>query len=171
MNTGPPSYNFGLSTCPIGEAALSVGQEVVMELAFYYKTFDQPMPAIDHSFAAALPRIGWNPVNITNSTSNPGKTWISWGFHAFLGLFSLNPGDLLAFWTSDRPWSFQWIVESSLKCDMSSQITCSGHRADLIMTVVVFLLFYVVAVPVCQGIGLEVLATLFWYSGPAFVLW
>ena len=140
-------------------------------LTMYYQAFNTPPAPIDRSFAAALPRISWSLPNITQNDSNPGKSAISWLFHAILSAFSLSPSDFLGFFTTDQPWTLQWILETTLKCDMASVITCSGHRADLLMTIVVFFVLYVIILVFAESIRLPVVSTVFWYSGPAFVLW
>ena len=166
----PPSYSFSLQECPLGMAALSVGQEVSLELGLYYQHFNDPQPPIDRSFAAALPHINWTLPNITGH-SRAGKSWISWLFHAILGVFSVDPSDFLAFFTTDQTWSLQWIIESSLKCDASAVLTCSGHKVDLVMSICVWGLLYVVILVFSQGIGFPWLSTAFFLAGPSFVLW
>lgn len=69
------------------------------ELGLYYQHFNDPQPPIDRSFAAALPHINWTLPNITGH-SKAGKSWISWLFHAILGVFSVDPSDFLAFFTT-----------------------------------------------------------------------
>ena len=170
----PPRYDWIHHTCPLGTAMVDVGVQVFTVTAEYYSNFGSQSRLADRSFQAALPRAGWLRLNSTRASQiarSPAQSWASLAVRTVLGAFSLGPGDVLGFVASEDRWSLTWILRTSLKCDAVAVMTCSEHKADLIMTIVVFLLLYFIIQLLASALGLGALATAFWYSGPFFVLW
>jgi hypothetical protein len=171
----PPVYSYTLRTCPVGLAMLDMGRQAVMVNALYFKGFRDAQPrAIDRSLRGNLPdfsgmidAVTWKPSNTTTQTT----TWASWVFHRLLDAASVRPEHLVAFFTTDRKWSLQWILETSVKCDLAAVVTCSRHERDLVMSTVVFLLGYASSRALMGAMGMGWVATLYLLSYPGFILW
>jgi hypothetical protein len=174
----PPVYDYSGKSCPLALAALDMGRQAAMINALYFRNFDQtlhPPRPIDRSLRGNLPNISaWIPASLPpgEAAAVAARSWASWVFHRALDLGGIRPSHLVAFFTTDQKWSLQWILETSIKCDLAAVVTCSMHDKDLIMSTVVFLLFYTGVRVVTGALGLgSALSTLFLLSYPGFILW
>jgi hypothetical protein len=174
----PPVYSYTLHTCPVGLAMLDMGRQAVMVNALYFKGFRDAKPrTIDRSLRGNLPDFSglMDAVTFNRSTASSNTTtstsWASWVFHRLLDAARIRPEHLVAFFTTDRKWSLQWILETSIRCDLAAVVTCSRHDKDLVMSTVVFLLGYLGLRAVTGAMGVGGLATLLLLSYPWFILW
>ena len=178
----PPVYDYRAKMCPLAVSALEIGRQAVLVVALYFKNFGRKPPPIDRSLRANLPDFSeWikssssMPLVQTKAkgnATNQTTSWASWTFHKVLEVSGVSPSHLVAFFTSDKKWGLQWILESALKCDLASVVTCSRHDKDLVMSSVVFILIYFFIVrPVTSGFGVGFLSVMYILSYPWFILW
>jgi hypothetical protein len=175
----PPVYDYSGKSCPLALAALDMGRQAAMINALYFRNFEKTLRApapIDRSLRGNLPNLSaWIPASLSHAAGAPAKaaqSWASWVFHRALDLGGIRPEHLVAFFTTDQKWSLQWILQTSVKCDLAAVITCSRHDKDLVMSTVVFLLMYAGMRAVAGALGLGSLpSTLFLFSYPGFILW
>jgi hypothetical protein len=169
----PPVYNYSLSTCPLGMAALDLGRQAALVTALYFRNFRRPPPAIDRSLRGNLPSWPSLPANLSlaEAARDGARSWASWTFHRLLALGGIRPADLVAFFTTSRRWSLQWILETSIKCDLAAVVTCSRHDRDLVMSTVIFLLLFLLVRSVGGALGLGWAAWALLFSYPGFILW
>jgi hypothetical protein len=170
----PPRYDYTLKSCPIGQSIVHIAMQALSVNRLYYQNFNRPRPAIDRSLRGTLPKWDWID-NITSkivsTTSSTQRSWASWAFHWILDALVITPTHLVAFFTDDRKWSLQWILQTSVQCDLAAVITCSRHDKDLLMSTVVFIILYAAIWTVAAALGMGFLATLFLLSYPWFILW
>ena len=177
----PPVYNYRLETCPLAMSALDIGRQAVGVMALYFKNFgSQRTQHVDQSLRGNLPDFSrWIDeagTILVGGAQNISKAvrsnWASWTFHLVLDLSGIRPSHLVELFTSNKKWGVQWVIETSLKCDLAAVVTCSGHNKDLVMSTVVFVLMYVFIVrPVTRVFGMGFLSVLYTLSYPWFILW
>jgi hypothetical protein len=168
----PPRYDYSFAACPIGQSILHVAMQAVRVTKLYYQNFDAPRPAIDRSLRGNLPGWSW----IRNVSAPPGvasgdRTWASVAFHWILDGLEISPAHFVAFFTDEREWSLQWILQTTLQCDLAAVVTCSRHTRDLLMSTVVFAILYALISGVTGSLGVGFFSTLFLLSYPFFILW
>jgi hypothetical protein len=168
----PPAYNFSLSECPAGLSILRLAQQVVRIDMLYYQHFaNTPLPPIDRSLRANLPRLtGWAANASVDLTPRAGG-WPSTAFHAMLGLLRVQPSQLVAFFTTAEENGFRWMLETAIRCDLASVNTCARHKRDILMSTVVFALLFVLLTAVGGALGMPMVGTLLLLSYPSFILW
>jgi hypothetical protein len=169
----PPVYDYSGRTCPLARAALDIGRQAVTVNALYFKNFHRPPRPIDRSLRANLPSLSLDslPAPTGEALANATRSWASWVFRKGMDLAGIRPAHLVAWFTADRKWSLQWILETTTRCDLAAVVTCARHDKDLIMSTVVFLLLYLALRAAAGALGLGALATLFLLSYPGFILW
>ena len=142
-------------------------------LVEYYRTFNASRPQPDRGFLANLPKFpSWSNLSAgRQAIASRSASWSSWLFHALLGLAGARVEDLTRFFGCCDEWTLGWIVETSVRCDFQGIVTCSGHTRDLLMSLAVFAIVYLIVHFVASAVALPSLATLFLLSLPAFVLW
>ena len=175
----PPRYDYSLKSCPLGQSIMHIAMQALSVNRLYYQNFNRPRPAIDRSLRANLPSWTWID-NITSRVlASPAsgqqqqvaRSWASWVFHGIMDALAISPAHLIAFFTDDRKWTLQWILQTSVQCDLAAVITCSRHDKDLLMSTVVFILLYLVIATVGGALGMGFLSTMFLLSYPWFILW
>lgn len=168
----PPTFNLSLSACPAGLAVLRLGRQVALIDKLYYQSFmNAPKRPIQRSLRATLPDLSGLGFNASLGPGRPGQGWVSAGFHALMGAFSITPQGLEGFFTSERPDGLRWLLNTAVQCDLASVNTCSRHKRDLIMSVVVFGLLYALLSAVGGALGFPMAGTLLLVSFPSFILW
>lgn len=171
----PPAYDYRAQACPLAVSALEIGRSAVGVVSLYFRNFRSPSPPKDRSLRGNLPT--WTPwigrVKLAaESPRNTTRTWASWMFRQVLAVTDTHPSHLMAFFTENHRWTLRWILETSIKCDLASTVTCSRHDKDTVMTTVIFLLGYFLLVrPVTQALGVGFISTLYILSYPGFLLW
>jgi hypothetical protein len=150
-------------------------------IGMYFRNFDKERPPIDRSLRGNLPSWPWISTIKTKvpldhhhagrAVVNVTQSWASWVFHKVLELAGVRPSHLVAFFTSDQKWALQWILETSIKCDLASVLTCSRHDKDLVMSSVVFVLGYFMVSTVGRALGMGFLSTVYILSYPGFIMW
>ena len=128
---------------------------------------------LDRTFLGNLPRFSppsWEEVQRAARIGLSGS-WISQGFHLMLGVVGVTVQDVVHFFSCCDAWTLGWIARTTLRCDFEAITTCSAHKHDLPMSVLVFLVFYLAVSTVGGWMGMPVLGTLFFASGPFFLLW
>jgi len=167
----PPVFDFSLSACPLGLSVLEISREIFMVNRLYFQNFDAASPKINRSLRATFPKASW----VVNSTAMmvdyTRNTWASVSFHWLLDILSIQPEYISHFFIGSDKWTLQWIMESSIKCDLPAVLTCAQHDKDLIMTIVVFSIFYIFLNLICTALGFPGLSTWFLLSLPWFILW
>lgn len=171
----PPRYEYGVGACPVGVSILDISSQSLTVLVLYYANWERPVPPIDRSFRAALPRISW----IQNGTRafvqtapERARTWSSAVFHYVTGtLLGLGPADIVDFFSGSGAWSLEWLVVSLTQCDLGAAVSCSRHKRDLLMSIVVFVLMYTMIQWLASVTGLSVLSSAFFYAAPLMLLW
>ena len=173
----PPFYNRLTSQCNLATAMLQISHDILSVLSgYYYGSF---------ASAPAPPRGVWdNLPNLTCSASmkpvpaNDGLT--SSVYHGIWDLLGINPGYVRGFFSNTAGTNVFTITTSMLKCDFQAVTYCSSHRKDLLASVILILLFYVVLYYIAGAAGVPYLVTilimsigfvplLLWYSyGMAF---
>jgi hypothetical protein len=78
---------------------------------------------------------------------------------------------VVAFFTTRQDWTLSWIVETSLQCDLALVLTCSEHKRDLLASIFIGAIIYVIINLITTAIGFPIVATFFALSLPWFVLW
>ena len=173
----PPFFNSLNSQCNMATAILQIAHNLISVLAPYYygSIVSTPDP----------PRGIWdNLPNLTCSTSMkpvpPANGMISTIFHAIWDLLGINPGYVREFFSSGATTNVFTISTSMLKCDFQAVTYCSAHRKDLLASIVLILLLYLILYLAAGAIGLSILGSalvmlisfvplLLWYSyGMAF---
>ena len=171
----PPRYQYGLGACPVGVSIVSVSAQALGVLVQYYANWDRPPPPIDRSLRATLPQLGgaggWTPVPARPPSPARARGWASALFHRVTGLLGLGQADISSFFVGSGAWSLQWLAEEMVLCDLAAVVSCSRHKRDLIMSLVVFVAAYVTLQAVASATGLSVLSTVFFYSAPGLLLW
>ena len=171
----PPVYDFSLHACPAATSILHIGRQVLVVNKLYFTNFKAPLPPIDRSLSATLPDISWSlapsrpkaPPNIPP----PPRSWASYAFHSLLDTVHVTPEYLVAFFTVDQKWSLQWMLDTAVHCDLASALTCSRHTKDMVMSVVVFGILFVIVSAMAGSLGITG-ATLAMLAGfPLFILW
>ena len=170
----PPQFDYHQAGCPIVTVVLELSTEAVSVLVLYYVNFDRPLPPIDRSFRGTLPQISWNrswaPAAVV-AQNKPG-TWASAVFHYVTGqVLGLSRQDISGFFTGSARWSLLWMVESLVQCDLGAAVSCSRHKRDLIMSVVLFVLLYLMVQMVASATGFTLLTTVLFYGSPLLLLW
>ena len=115
----PPASDFSLQTCPLGLSTLGIGRQALSVTKLYYQNFNKPPRPIDRSLRATLPDwAGWN-VTIPPPPARQGaQSWASVAFHWVLSLAGVTPAELVAFFTTNQPWSLQWMLDTAVECDL-----------------------------------------------------
>lgn len=171
----PPVYDYSGRACPLALSALSLGRQSVGLVGMYFRNFNTTRPAIDRSLRGNLPSWPWigqiKTLADKEAVANATRSWASWVFHRVLDVVGVRPSHLVAFFTSDQKWALQWILETAIKCDLASVLTCSRHDKDLVMSSVVFVLGYIAVATVSGALGLRFLSTVYILSYPGFIMW
>jgi hypothetical protein len=167
----PPVYDYSLDTCPVAMSALSIGRQVVLVNKMYFSNFRAPPRPIDRSLRATLPDITWNLSSVVQAVPARATSWASGLFHWALDLARISPDQIVAFFTTNNRWTLQWILGSVVHCDLASTLTCSEHKKDLVMSVVVFILFYMMTNAVFSALGFPAVSLWLLLSFPFFILW
>lgn len=170
----PPVYDYSLEACPLALSLLHMGRQVMAVNVLYFQGFhtEHPIP-IKRSLRDNLPSWSWMGTikPIAPALANKTRSWASATFHWVMDWTGGNPAHLIAFFKSDQKWSLQWILETSIKCDLASVLTCSRHDKDLVMSSVIFILGYLAVRTVCGALGLGFLSVVYALSYPWFILW
>jgi hypothetical protein len=171
----PPRYEYGFGACPIGVSVLDISTQSMTVLVLYYANFDRVVPPVDRSFRAALPQISLISNGTRLSLPTPpgrGGTWASAVYHYVTGkILGVRPDDIVEFLTGSGVWSLEWLLVSLTQCDLGAAVSCSRHKRDLLMSIVVFVLLYTLIQWVSSITGLPVLASAFFYGAPLLLLW
>ena len=164
----PPKYSYTLGTCPAAVVTFDVSREALLILANYYSAWDTPLPPIDRSLRATLPRIHFNAslVNLPTLAVSRSRNWASTTYHAITDFAGLSQEDLIQFITSDSAWSLQWIFVSLTRCDLAVVVSCSGHKRDLFMSSLVLFIFYLIVRHLMPSMS-------FWFilASPWILIW
>ena len=167
----PPRYSYPLAACPLATSILQIAMQAVTVNRLYFANFQRPYPPKDRSLRGNLPRWDWVG-NITLAGASDGKQSLqSIAYHWLLQVLAIQPGHVVAFFTDDRKWSLQWILQTTVQCDLAAVVTCSRHDKDLIMSTVVFAIIYAGVWAMSRALEVNFMATIFLLSYPWFILW
>lgn len=172
----PPQFDYHQATCPIAAVFLDLTTEAVTVTVLYYVNFEKPLPPIDRSLRGTLPQISWNRTRaalakVVDNGRQPA-TWASWAFHYVTGqILGLSRDDVSNFFVGSSRWSLLWTVQSLFQCDLAAAVSCSRHKRDLLMSIVLFVLLYLAAGMVASATGFTFLTTALFYGSPLILLW
>ena len=168
----PPFFNRLNSQCNVATAILQIAHDLISVLATYY--FGSFVSAPDP------PRGIWdNLPNMTCSTNMkpnpPADGVISTIFHSIWDLLGINPGYVREFFSNHGTTNVFTISTSMLKCDFQAVTYCSKHRKDLLASIVLIILLYLMIYFTASAMGFSVLGIalvlalgftplLLWYS-------
>ena len=164
----PPKFDYSLQACPAGVILYDSTKDTLTTLIYYYSNWDAPRPQVDRSLRAALPQINLGNGSIA---SLEGTTWASKAFHLVMSLTGLSPAKLFQYFSGNQPWSLRWLIASITQCDFGATLSCNRQKRGLLMSLLVFVIFYLVLRVVSDALGVPMLATLFFLSGPSFIIW
>lgn len=172
----PPQFDYHNATCPIANVVLELSTEALSVVVLFYINFDKPLPPIDRSLRGTLPKISWNrtwPAQaITVATRSSPKTWASTIFHYVTGnVMGVGPNDISSFFLGTSRWSLLWTIESLVQCDLAAVVSCSRHKRDLIMSIILFIVLYLVVQMVASSTGFTFLTSTLFYSAPLLLIW
>jgi hypothetical protein len=173
----PPFFNRLDNKCNLATAIIQIGHDLISVLATYY--FGSFVSAPDP------PRGIWdNLPNLTCSTSMkpvpPSDGVISTIYHTVWDITGINPGYVREFFSNRGTTNVFTISTSMLKCDFQAVTYCSSHRKDLLASLILILILYVLLYYAASALGVSFLAIamvlafgfvplLLWYSyGMAF---
>ena len=167
----PPVYDYSLDTCPAAMSIFTIGRQVVLVNKMYFTNFDANPRPIDRSLRANLPSVSWNLSYVVQAIPAQATSWASGVFHWVLGISSIRPEHIVAFFTTEDRGTLPWMLESLVQCDLASALTCSEHRRDLIMSVVVFGMLHTGVTTLFSVLGLPSVSIWLLLSFPFFILW
>ena len=167
----PPVYDFSLDTCPAAMSIFTIGRQVVLVNKMYFTNFNAKPRPIDRSLRANLPDISLNVTSVIKSVPSKATSWASGVFHWVLDIVKISPAQIVAFFTTENRWTLPWILDTITHCDLASAVTCSEHRKDLVMSVVVFGMMYILTNTLSSAIGFPAMSTWLLLSFPGFILW
>jgi hypothetical protein len=178
--TWPPPFFDRLNSagqCNLATAMIQIAHDLISVLVTYY--FGSFVSAPDP------PRRIWdNLPNLTCSTNMkpvpPADGLISSLYHTVWDILGINPGYVREFFSNEGTTNVFTISTSMLKCDFQAVTYCSSHRKDLLASVILILIFYVMLYFSANALGISFLVIvlimasgffplLLWYSyGMAF---
>ena len=172
----PPRFDYQNAACPIATALLELTTEAGSVVVLYYVNFDKPLPPIDRSLRGTLPQISWNRTRSALATvADNGRqpaTWASSAFHYVTGqILGLSRGDISNFFVGSSRWSLLWTVQSLFQCDLGTAVSCSRHKRDLLMSIVLFVLLYLMVQMLASATGFTFLTSVLFYGAPLILLW
>ena len=169
----PPRYDFSMSECPLAQSILHIGYQAAIVNKLYFENFHKPRPVKDKSLRANLPHWPWlrNISTLPQTVAASGRSWASAALHWTLDLLAIPPSHIVTFFTDDREWSLQWVLQTTIQCDLAAVVTCSRHDKDILMSTVVFAMLYLVVSLLASSVGMGFLATVLLLSYPWFILW
>ena len=172
----PPQFDYQHAACPIATVFLELGTEAVSVVVLFYINFDKPLPPIDRSFRGTLPQISWNRTSAALATvvdnGRQPATWASTVFHYVTGqLLGLSRSDISNFFVGSSRWSLLWTVQSLFQCDLGAAVSCSRHKRDLLMSIVLYVVLYLVVGMVANATGFTFLTTVMFYGSYFVLLW
>ena len=172
----PPRFDYQNAACPIATALLELTTEAGSVVVLYYVNFDKPLPPIDRSLRGTLPQISWNRTRSALATvADNGRqpaTWASSAFHYVTGqILGLSRGDISNFFVGSSRWSLLWTVQSLFQCDLGAAVSCSRHKRDLLMSIVLFVLLYLMVQMLASATGFTFLTSVLFYGAPLILLW
>ena len=172
----PPRFDYQSASCPVATALLELTIEAGSVVVLYYVNFDKPLPPIDRSFRGTLPQVSWNSTRSQLATVvDPGSrpaTWASTVFHYVTGqILGLTRSDISNFFVGSSRWSLLWTVQSLVQCDLGAAVSCSRHKRDLLMSIVLFVLLYLMVQMLASATGFTFLTSALFYGAPFILLW
>jgi len=175
--TWPPTYDYSFTACPIVVVVAESALEIFSVTALYFRNFDKPPPPTPKSLRANLPQWWFPQISLINSTTNETvisykyKTWAGMIYYNVLNIVNIQPYHIENFLIGTEKWSLLWIFQSAFQCDFASIMTCSRRDKDLFMSIIVFIMLYLILRFVCSALAMESLATLFLIGFIPFILW
>jgi hypothetical protein len=170
----PPRYIYSYSTCPAAQITVDALIQIFTVSKAYYENFDKPLPVVSRALKDNLPSFYFYDTTINTTTqaktTSQTRPW-SWLYHKFNGLVGINENNIKYFFVGRQPWSLLWILQTSLKCDFAGVMTCKNRTKDLFMSIIVFVIAYIVLYYVCSALGISSVSSMFLLSFPAFILW
>jgi hypothetical protein len=175
--TWPPTYYTQLlaQECSIGTAIVQIMHNILEVLIkFYYNSYPPP-PVPPSTLWANLPDITPVPADKLhgmNADAVPYEGWIAHTYHAIWSFFGINIAYVRGFFSNIKGQTNVFTVSTSmLTCDFSAVTYCTHRRKDLVMSMILVFLLYIIVAFMARMIGLPIIATLFIFVSVPFLLW
>lgn len=175
--TWPPTYYTHLlqQECNIGTALIQILNNILQVLIkFYYNSYPPP-PVPPTTLWANLPDL--TPVSSDSlhglgPEAVPYEGWIANTYHYVWSFFGINAAYVRSFFSNIKGQTNVFTVSTSmLQCDFSAVTYCTNHKKDLVMSIILLGLLYVIVAFFARLIGLPILATLMVFASVPLILW
>jgi hypothetical protein len=166
----PPFYMRLTSQCNLATAMLQIAHDLISVLTAYYSGAYVTVPEPPKGIWDNLPNLkcstDMKPVQQTGGV-------VSSIYHSIWSITGIDPGYVREFFSKGESTNIFTISTSMLKCDFQAVTYCTKHRKDLLASVVLILIFYVIFYNIAKAINLSSLATILIMSVgfPSLVLW
>ena len=176
--TWPPTYYtfIQMQECSLGTAVVHLLHDILEVLSkFYYNRYPVP-PTPPTTLWANLPDL--TPVSsdalhgIDSVEAVPFEGWIAAVYHWARSLLGINPLYVRGFFGNTKGATNVFTVTTSmLQCDFSASIYCTHHKKDLVMSMVLLGMLYMIVAFCARLVGLPILATLLIWGSVPLLLW
>jgi len=107
-----------------------------------------------------------------NADAVPYEGWIAHTYHAIWSFFGINIAYVRGFFSNIKGQTNVFTVSTSmLTCDFSAVTYCTHRRKDLVMSMILVFLLYIIVAFMARMIDLPIIATLFIFVSVPFLLW
>jgi hypothetical protein len=175
--TWPPTYYTQLlaQECSIGTAIVQILHNILEVLIkFYYNSYPAP-PVPPNTLWGNLPDITPVPADQLHgmdSGSVPYDGWIANTYHTIWSFFGINIAYVRSFFGNAKGQTNVFTVTTSmLTCDFSAVTYCTNRKKDLVMSMVLMFLLYIIVAFMARMIGLPIIATLLIFVSIPLLLW
>jgi hypothetical protein len=175
--TWPPTYytHLLLQECSIGTAVIQILHNILEVLIkFYYNSYPPP-PVPPKTLWGNLPDLTPAPMDTLHGqgpASVPYEGWIADTYHFVWSFFGINIAYVRSFFSNVKGQTNVFTVSTSmLQCDFSAVTYCTNHKKDLVMSIVLMVILYMIVAFLARMVGLPILATLMVFVSVPVILW
>jgi hypothetical protein len=175
--TWPPTYytHLLMQECSIGTAMVQILHNILEVLMkFYYNSYPPP-PTPPSSLWANLPDLTPVPSDTLHGQGPlavPYEGWIADTYHYVWSLLGINIAYVRSFFSNIKGQTNVFTVSTSmLQCDFSAVTYCTNRKKDLVMSMVLMLILYMIVAFLARMVGLPILATLMVFVSVPLILW
>lgn len=175
--TWPPTYYTNLlhQECNMGTAIVQILHNILEVLIkFYYNSYPPP-PTPPITLWANLPDLTPAPSDTLHGAGPdavPNEGWIANTYHYVWTFTGINIAYVRSFFGNAKGQTNVFTVSTSmLKCDFSAVTYCTHHKKDLVMSLVLLGLLYMIVAFLSRLVGLPILATLLIFASVPIILW
>ena len=175
--TWPPTFYTQLlaQECTIGTVIVQILHDILKVLIkFYYNSYPPP-PVPPSGLWANLPDITPVPAEELHGMdpgSVPYEGWIATTYHSVWSLFGVNIAYVRSFFGNAKGQTNVFTITTSmLTCDFSSVTYCTHRKKDLVMSMFLLFILYIIVAFFARLIGLPIIATLLIFVSVPLLLW